>query len=229
MKNSIFVTGDIHGDIRRILNIPDEGLTKNDIVIVLGDFGVIWNNINITNMALELLGNKKFTTAFLDGNHENFNMINDMQEIIEWNGGRAGILPFGIIHLLRGEIYNINNKIIGICGGANSIDKAWRVEGESWWKEEEISDSDIANFEANLLKYNNKIDIMLTHDIPVSILPTVKIYSGINNDNMVSNSQLQLEKIDQMVDIKKWYFGHWHIDKEINDKYECFFKNIKEV
>lgn len=189
----------------------------------------MWDNIDIANMALELLGNKKFTTAFLDGNHENFNMINDIQEIIEWNGGRAGILPFGVIHLLRGEIYNIDNRIIGVCGGANSIDKAWRIEGESWWKEEEISDSDIANFEANLLKYNNKIDIMLTHDIPVSILPTVKIYSGVNNDTMVSNSQLQLEKINQMVDIKKWYFGHWHIDKEINDKYECFFRNIKEV
>lgn len=230
--NSVYLTGDIHGDIRRLLRIDDEQMTKEDIIIVLGDFGVVWEeNSNRTLTLLELLSEKNFTTAFVDGNHENFKEIKKLESIVYWNGGYVGVLPFGIIHLLRGEIYNLGGKRIGVCGGANSVDKAWRKENSSWWAEEEISEDDVKNFEANLNNGDyrkNKIDIMLSHDAPANIIPVVKFYSGIN-DGAISNSQKQLDKIDQMADISKWYFGHWHIDTVINEKFTCLYKSIIKI
>lgn len=230
--NSVYLTGDIHGDIRRLLRIDDEQMTKEDIVIVLGDFGVVWEeNSNRTLTLLELLSEKNFTTAFVDGNHENFKEIKKLESIVYWNGGYVGVLPFGIIHLLRGEIYNLGGKRIGVCGGANSVDKAWRKENSSWWAEEEISEDDIKNFETNLNNGNyreNKIDIMLSHDAPANIIPVVKLYSDIN-DGAISNSQKQLDEIDQMADISKWYFGHWHIDTVINEKFTCLYKSIIKI
>lgn len=227
MTNKIILTGDTHADVSRILFIDDNEMTKDDVVIILGDFGVIWKeNDSMTKKVLQMLGEKKFTTAFLDGNHENFIEIARLEKKAFWNEGKVGILPHGIIHLLRGEIYNIEGRIIGVCGGANSIDLWHRKEGISWWREEEITDKDINNFKANLK--GNKIDIMLSHDAPASLIPLVKLFSGINNGK-ISNSQKQLEKINQIADIDKWYFGHWHINKKIDDKFECLYKNFKEV
>ena len=225
-KNKIILTGDTHADISRIVLMDDSEMTKDDIVIVLGDFGVIWGNSEMTDWRLKELSKKNFTTAFLDGNHENFVEIARLENITSWHGGKVGKLPYGIIHLLRGEIYNINGKIIGVCGGANSVDLWHRTEGVSWWREEEITDKDISNFEANLK--GNKIDIMLSHDAPASLIPLVKLFSGINNGE-ISNSQKQLEKINQIADIDKWYFGHWHINKKFDDKFECLYKIFKEV
>ena len=228
MKNKIIITGDTHADISRILKIDDSEMTKNDIVIILGDFGVIWGDNERTEYCLKVLGEKNFTTAFLDGNHENFVEIARLEKTIFWNNGYAGLLPYGVIHLLRGEIYNINDKRIGVCGGANSVDLWHRIEGVSWWREEEITNNDINKFMTIAEEYDNKVDIMLSHDAPASIIPVVKLYSGVN-DGGISNSQKQLEKINQTMDIKKWYFGHWHIDKKIDDKFECLYKGIKEV
>ena len=228
MKNKIIITGDTHADISRILKIDDSEMTKNDIVIILGDFGVIWGDSERTEYCLKALGEKNFTTAFLDGNHENFVEIARLEKIMFWNDGYVGLLPYGVIHLLRGEIYNINDKRIGVCGGANSVDLWHRTEGISWWREEEITNNDINKFMTIAEEYDNKVDIMLSHDAPASIIPIVKLYSGVN-DGEISNSQKQLEKINQTVEFNKWYFGHWHIDKTITDKFECLYRGIKEV
>lgn len=229
----IILTGDIHGNISRIIDIDDSEMTKEDIIIVLGDFGVIWGkNPELEDYYLSKLGEKKFTVAFVDGNHENFRLIKQKEKIVEWNGGRAGLLPYGIIHLLRGEIYFINGKTVGVCGGAESIDRALRVEGVSWWPEEQISDEDIENFENNLRlnydKIKNKIDIMLTHDAPASLVPTIKLLEGIR-EKKLSESQGKLERILSLADIDRWYFGHWHIEKMIGDKFRCLYRDFKEV
>jgi len=167
----------------------------------------------------------------VDGNHENFNLIKEMETICYWKGGYIGLLPFGAIHLLRGEIYNIGDRRIGVCGGAESIDKEWRKENESWWAAEKITDQDVETFKMNLLNGDERgreIDIMLSHDCPASMTKLVGLYSGVNGAK-ISSSQMQLEHILAMSDIKKWYFGHWHIDMSFGKQFECLYKSFKEV
>jgi metallophosphoesterase superfamily enzyme len=63
-------------------------MTKSDYVIIAGDFGVIWDNSKEQDYFLKWLDNKKFTTLFIDGNHENFDLLNEYP-ITEWNGGKV--------------------------------------------------------------------------------------------------------------------------------------------
>ena len=48
----IYITGDIHGDPTRFSKdaFPEQKeMTKDDYVIILGDFGLIWNEKKIKN------------------------------------------------------------------------------------------------------------------------------------------------------------------------------------
>lgn len=231
--NRVLLMGDIHGEVKRLADIANkiDNWTKDDLIIILGDFGCIWDR-KTAKLKLDYIAELPFTVAFLDGNHENFPLIKEMEQITLWNGGYIGMLSGGTIHLLRGEIYNINNKTIGVCGGANSIDKYWRTEGESWWAEEEIIENDVNNFKNNLLiknLENKKLNIMLSHDCPIEILPTVRAFSGVNKMSSFSNSQKRLQEIYKMINVDKWYFGHWHFDLQLDDKFTCMYRNIKQI
>ena len=52
----IFLTGDTHGgvDLTKlyVFNTEHPELTKEDLVIVLGDFGVIWNELDESTYSL---------------------------------------------------------------------------------------------------------------------------------------------------------------------------------
>lgn len=89
---SIFVTGDIHGEIYpRFSNASfpvQKELTKDNIVIVAGDFGIPWTKDGAQDAyALKELEKRPFTTCFVDGNHENYDLLEQYPEQI-WHGGR---------------------------------------------------------------------------------------------------------------------------------------------
>ena len=89
----IFLTGDIHGniDIKKLntKNFPEQrNLTKNDVLIILGDFGLNNKNVKQEKHFLDWLENKSFTVLFVDGNHEEFPVLNSYP-VVEIYGGKA--------------------------------------------------------------------------------------------------------------------------------------------
>lgn len=226
---SVFLTGDIHGDIYRLRSIPDENLTKKDVVIILGDFGVIWEKERAIRQ-LEVLGSKNFTVAFVDGNHENFDLIEELELPLDWNSGKVGYLPFGIIHLKRGEIYTIEGRTFGVCGGADSVDKWMRNKGTSWWPQETLT-ADSAQTFINNAK-NKKLDFVLTHDCPQIFVGLMGVLSGVNSIEKTTETQNNLQMVYDNIECENWYFGHWHINCPIPASkchMECLFDKIKEV
>ena len=138
----IYITGDIHGrvDISK-LNSKNfkEGktLTKDDYVIICGDFGLVWGLgfEKEDHYFQKWLNEKPWTTLFIDGNHENFDLLNSYKKE-QWHGGYVHKISDSIIHLMRGEIYNIDNLRVFTFGGGASHDIKYREEGKTWWKEE---------------------------------------------------------------------------------------------
>ena len=120
----IYITGDCHGGFDRFENDKFSNLTKNDYVIICGDFGGILDQnkrARYERKRIKQLSKMKFTTLFVDGNHENFDRLYSYP-IIEWHGGKVHKINSSIFHLMRGEIYEIDNKKIFAFGGASCHD-----------------------------------------------------------------------------------------------------------
>ena len=223
---SFLVAGDTHGtlDIGKVVqyyNKHDGEFTKDDYLIILGDVGVCGFSPSVEAETREILRNLPVTTLFIDGNHENFEMLNSMP-LVEFHGALMHQIDKHIFHILRGEILTLEGKTFLCIGGGNSIDKMYRIPYISWWPEEEITYHDVDNAIANLGKVNNKVDYVLTHCCDSATV--VKAF-GFRRDSSTD----QLMFIDKVVNYKHWYFGHYHFDREINEKKSCLYNSIVEL
>jgi DNA repair exonuclease SbcCD nuclease subunit len=227
---SIYITGDLHGniDISKLnnKNFPiQKELTKDDYVIICGDFGLVWNNSKEEIYWQKWLSKKNFTTLFVDGNHENFDKLNEYP-IETWNGGKIHRISHSIIHLMRGQIFNINGKTFFTFGGASSVDKERRSEYISWWKEEIPNNKEYEEGLCNLEKYNDKIDYVLTHTCSTNTLSTIGRLWGFNPKPKDSVNKY-LDLIEDKVIYKHWYFGHFHENCEnISDNQSLLYNRI---
>ncbi len=100
----IYITGDLHGDLRRFqpeIFYEQVGLTKEDIVLVCGDFGCVWHGDERDNESLDWLEGRPFTTAFVTGNHENYDALRKYP-LEEWRGGNVRRIRPSVILLERG-------------------------------------------------------------------------------------------------------------------------------
>ena len=218
----IYITGDTHGDIDypKLLKLKEKNLSYDDYLIICGDAGICWS-IYDSRRFLSLYNDIGCTILFIDGNHENFDMLNGLP-LVEYKGALMHQVDEHIFHILRGEILTLEGKTFFCLGGACSIDKMYRTPHISWWPEEEINKHDIDNAIANLEKVNNKVDYVLTHCVDTK---TVMKYFYFKRD--VCTDQLMF--IDKVVDYKHWFFGHYHFDRKINDKKTCLYQDIVEI
>ena len=205
----IYVTGDTHRKIdNRFSEKPLTKLTEKDYLIILGDFGGIWyENDEINNLFLSYFEKQKYTTLFIDGNHENHKKLNDFPVEV-WNGGKIHRIKNNIFHLMRGQIFNIDGYKIFTFGGAYSIDKHIRTEFIDWWKEEEGNYEEMNEAFDNLEKENNQVDFILTHAGPASKLKNFFNYFGMNFTS--SSTEKFLDEINNKVKFKHWFCGHYH-------------------
>lgn len=208
--NNIYVTGDMHGSFDAISKYLLT-LKKNDWLIVAGDFGIPWTPKGHLGHKDELeilqLFSNKLHACFIDGNHENFDLLKTFP-IEETSIGNVRNVN-GVYQLLRGEIYRINNKTIFTFGGARSIDKAYRTPYVSWWPDEECNHEEIDNAIANLEKVNWTVDYVITHTAPTAFSD---MHPDIIKNKGKCSTQAFLDHIYSKINYKKWYFGHFHDD-----------------
>jgi len=110
-------------------------------------------------------------------------------------------------------------------GGATSVDKHLRKENISWWPQEIPSYIEMEYGVNNLNEHNNKVDYIITHCLPNSILDRIDRWYP-QHDSLTN----YLEKmIVQNVDFKKWFCGHYHIDRTIDNKYYICYNDFLEL
>ena len=124
----LFITGDTHSDFRRrfnTTNFPEQkNMCKDDFVLICGDFGGIWNyecESKEEKHWLDWFEERSYTLLFIDGNHENFDRLYNYPEK-EWHGGKVHVIRPHVLHLMRGQIFEIDGKTIFTFGGAKSHD-----------------------------------------------------------------------------------------------------------
>ena len=234
---TIFVTGDIHGsyDIHKLNNFnlkPKGKIKEGDYLIICGDFGLVWDTEESKDERnwLGWLDSKPWTTLFVDGNHENFDRLNAYPIFKKWNG-KVQQISEKVYHLMRGEIYEIEDKKVFAFGGAFSHDREWRKEHESWWQEELPNQEECNCAIKNLENYNNMVDIIVTHDAPRAYAES-KGYNRDAMNNGYNENQINildfLDGLFKTVKYKDWFCGHYHIDQDV-DAFHFLYQRILDV
>ena len=216
----IFVTGDTHRklDIKKLDldNFSEQKLlTRNDYLIIAGDFGGVWTGDSDDDEVLAYHEDKPYTTLFVAGNHENYDALNKYP-VEMWNGGLVHKIRDHVLHLMNGQIFDICGSSFFVMGGATSVDRIYRIEHETWWPDEEPSEEDYQTAWENLARRGNSVDYILTHTIPEIIRRNAFVPM---KDFLDYNSRVEgfLNDIIRVVDYKKWFAGHIHIDRELTD------------
>ena len=242
----IYITGDTHSDFSRFTeeNFPIQSeMTKDDYIIICGDFGGVWTFEEESIREKELLDwldNKNFTTLFVDGNHENYTRLYNYP-IEEWKGGKVHKIRDSVLHLMRGEIFDIDNKKIFAFGGAKSHDiqdgilnldeeekiyeyrkrgAYFRIRDFSWWDLELPTNQEMENGIENLEKINYKVDYIISHCCPTSIQALI---NPIYKRDILTD---YLQQISEKCTFKRWYFGHYHDYKQVNSQFTLLYEDI---
>lgn len=223
----IYITGDIHGDIIRFSRsfMPYESLwTKDDYLIICGDFGFIFKNDEEEKTHLDALEKKPYTILWVDGNHENFEALYKYP-IESWNGGAVHRIRKNIFHLMRGQVFTIEGKKFFTFGGAYSIDRYMRTKGISYWDEELPDSNAYEEATQNLLKHGKKVDYIISHTAPREIIRKMGYYPDAHDMELTGF----LEWVMYEVEYKKWFFGHFHEDKIVDEKHRALYFDIEEA
>lgn len=219
----IYITGDMHGDIERLSKTELSMISHNDTLIICGDFGFIWNNDVKENQFLNRLEKRKYNICFIDGTHENFDVINELPVAI-WNSGRVHKVRSNIFHLMRGQIYEIEKKTIFTMGGGEDPEFDLHENDDLLTRKEIPTSQEMLTGVTNLEKHNYKVDYIITHEPPAKI----RDFLSLSDNRSLSATALgaYLDELSQQTEFQKWYFGSMHIDKFIAEKYIALFNNI---
>jgi len=232
----IYFTGDTHHNIdtQKIVNFTPQ--TKDNILIVLGDWGGLWyrdrkKNYKLLKKWCKWQKEKNFTLFTILGNHENYSLIKTLpkKEIIDENNHirvkhLRVVNPFTKefkcnLYILENGFHIIQNKKIFAIRGALSVDKEYRTENVDYWKEEELNEIEKEEI-INFLKNNNeKFDYIISHTAPAFIVKQLIEKYNVNPKKL-DNTSLFLDKIYNKYlknNFKFWLFGHFHLDVKINN------------
>ncbi|MDE7121744.1 MAG: metallophosphoesterase, partial [Oscillospiraceae bacterium] len=227
--------GDIHGlrdrqDLERLSFTYQElldTLTKEDYLIITGDFGLVWNSSLEEIRLLQWLEDRNFTTLFVDGNHENFDLLELLYPVENWNGGKIRRISPSVIQLLRGQVFEIDGKSFFTMGGAESHDKEFRIPGISWWQQELPTRKEIQEARANLLGHRMQVNYVITHCLPSSIQ-----HQLFGKDNRIYPDNILTDFLDEIackIQYEHWFCGHYHRDGVVkaNTKMHIVYQKIK--
>ena len=248
-----WVTGDIHGDPRRfsVDSFPEQKeMTRDDFVIILGDFGLVWSNSKDEKYWLDWLNDKPFTTLFVDGNHEGFDLLYTYP-IVDFHGGKAHKIRDNVYHLMRGYVFDICDKKFFAFGGARSHDisdgildpmafdnteefkklyhsfqkhgKMFRVKGFSWWEQEMPNDEELERGRQSLKAVNNEVDFVISHCAPQEV-QAVMGFTDCDKLTWYFN-----ELLWDGLKFTKWFFAHYHVSQQIMGKFICIYEQIIQI
>lgn len=245
-----FITGGCHGNFRRFGRkyFPgQETMNRYDYIIIAGDFGGVWSDTPEENYWLDWLEQRPFTTLFVDGNHENFDLLNTFP-VLSWHGGNVHLIRPHVLHLMRGQLYELCGKTFFTMGGAQSHDiedgildptepgfqarqnglehtgkHRFRVLGRSWWPEELPSDEEYLTALKTLERANWRVDYIVTHCAPTSTAFAMNCRTTLN---VLSDF---LEMVEHRLEYSAWFFGHFHDNRMVDQKHILLWEQIIQI
>jgi 3-oxoacid CoA-transferase subunit A len=217
----IYYTGDMHGQIARILEFADRfQITKDDVIVILGDAGLnYYGNERGDADRKRRLNDQNVTVFSIHGNHECRPGSLPYYHESVWHGGAVYIedaFP-NLLFAKDCEIYDLDGHPTIVIGGAYSVDKFYRLQrGIDWFVDEQPSPKTKDRVEQTLARRGWRIDTVLSHTCPAKYIPTEVFLPGLDQSTVDRSTEDWLNSIEDRLQYKQWLCGHWHIDKRID-------------
>ena len=222
-------------------------MTKQDTMICAGDFGGVWFGDSRDDETLDWLERLPFTLAFVCGNHENYDAL-ERYPVAEWHGGKVHRVRPHVLHLMRGQIFELDGYRFFTMGGAKSHDiedgilepdapdferrlmmlqrkprARYRINHISWWAQELPSDEEYAEARRSLDAVGWQVDYIITHCAPTSIA-----LMGTRHNEADRLTDF-LQEVQERAKYHYWLFGHYHDNKAIDEKHILLWEQIVRV
>ena len=210
----IYFASDMHAECRDALEEYEKIATENDLLIILGDLYIKCENTEENRSFTDFFFSLKSNIAFIEGNHDNHPFINSHPEE-EWNGGLVHRLSPNAVHLIRGNVYEIEGLNFLVMGGCKSSPR-WKEMG-LWFDGEEPTAEEINLAYKNLSE--KKIDVILTHK-----------YETAKTENAPHDSlDGFIHYLKNNPAYKLWISGHWHEERRFSEKCVCVYDKLRTL
>ena len=232
----IYLTSDWHGNINGLNNFINSidtktSLTKNDIVIILGDAGIMYGNYVMGDLR-RAMAKYPCTFFIMRGNHDKryykYAVEHPERFVFKshWGNDVCYDKKYPNIIYARDDaaIYIIDDIKFLLIPGAYSVDKNYRIMNNMpWEKDEQLTKEELAA--AVNLAWNNDINIILSHTGPLQFQEKMKdllLDYVVNPDNLMEETMdLIYYTIGQNID---WYWGHFHGVRDFNDNAHLIYQ-----
>lgn len=214
----VYITGDIHGDAEPVYHLFERFSPEpEDIIVLLGDAGLNYTGKLADRDLKQVFLDMKVTFFCIHGNHENRPQNICSYHEKQWHGGRVlyeDDFP-NILFPVDGDIFDMAERKCLVIGGAYSVDKYYRLSrGLNWWPDEQPSPT-IKEYVEEQIKVH-PVDVVFSHTCPKKYTPVECFMPGIDQSKVDDSTERWLDTIEERLDYKAWYLGHWHINKHID-------------
>lgn len=214
----LVVAGDWHrhtGANHAIKVIEHAAKIGADGIVHVGDLGYNYNMQRSGGYAFEkplrnALNEHDLFMVWIDGNHENHAWLRELPIredgfVQTGSGGRIFWAPRG----LRWTWLDVK---FGALGGAYSINKKVLREGITQFSDlEEVKIEDVEKLG------NDKLDILLTHDVPLNVFMKSTLVLRPEIEKAANVSRKNIEQAVLNTDPEHMFAGHWH--KRVDERF----------
>ncbi len=201
--------GDVHGKYGRYKKL----IKAVDHSIQVGDLGV----------GFRYHGQNAARYGHHEQNPPYDTMVRHNSYFLRGNHDNPGVCRHHSQWIPDGTIKTIGNSKVMFVGGALSIDIYRRLEGFSWWSDEELNINELNGIVDKYLEV--KPDVMITHECPEQIAALL------NHSFKLDKSSRTRQAFEMMFEEHKpalWVFGHWHHSFNM-DVYGTEFRCLAEL
>lgn len=227
---TVYVTGDIHGglDMQKLRDWElGDSLTSDDYLIVAGDFGFPWDFSAEECADIAWLESRPYTVLFVDGNHERFDHWEE-RPMEPWHGGltqrlsdtspmpapdaRRGLRARRLDGLHHGRCHErgqgISRAVFQLVASGASGRARFRCRaGEA-------------------RRGRLKVDCVITHTCSTRMLsPTLYPDPSWERPDVDRLTEF-LDELEDRLDYKRWYYGHFHRDGNPDERHTVLYDRI---
>lgn len=166
--------------------------TDADYVFLLGGSGITRPRTDRAAL-IERFRELPFGLLHVDGEFDDHDYLGD-HPARPWNGGLAQTISRGVMRLCRGQVFEIGGRTCLTVGGGTTEGRRDEEKYWDWWPEQDISEEEEKAIFANLSRYGNRVDLILTYDVPTSW----------RKEGSTRSSEV-LEELRRSAD-----YGHWY-------------------